>query len=58
MCPAIFKTNVYGEDLGSEDGDGRAGSDPHLKYVCMDESLEGKDYFNALQYFGYMTVVV
>lgn len=34
------------------------GGDPHLNYVCMDESLEEKDYFNALQYFNYMTVVV
>lgn len=25
MCPAIFKTNVYGEDLGSGDGDGGRG---------------------------------
>lgn len=58
MYPAITKTNVYGEELGRGDGDGGGWSSFKLCYVCMDESLEEKDYFNALQYFNYMTVVV
>lgn len=41
MCPAITKTNVYGEELGC----GGGVCDPHLNYVCMGESLEGKGLF-------------
>lgn len=47
MCPAITKTNVYGEELGGGDGDvyGGGGVDPHFNYVCIEESLEGKGLF-------------
>lgn len=43
MCPAISKTNVYGEELGGVMV--MWGDDPHLNYMCMGECLEGKGLF-------------
>lgn len=56
MWPAVTRTNVYGEELGSGDGDGGGWSSFKLRMYGW--KLGRKDYFNALQYFNYMTVVV
>ena len=49
MCPAITKTNIYGEEFGGGSGDDGGGGggvcDPHLNYVCMGESMGEKGLF-------------